>query len=371
MHQIVLILKSFWELSVEMAPYLLLGFATAALLRMFISEETVKRHLGARGSRQTLKAALIGVPLPLCSCGVIPVAASIRKQGGSAGAVTSFTASTPQTGVDSIFATAALLNWPFALIRVVVAFVSGVVAGTLVDRFANESAEQKNGKSSENHHHEDCHHHHDESDSSSGCCHQKVKSGEGESNPSKKNTILEGLKFGLIDLPADIAKALLLGLLIAALISEFLPPELIEGIGSDGILAYIAVTAVAIPLYVCSTGSIPMAYALIASGFSPGSALIFLIAGPATNTATISALWKLIGRRAVIIYLTVLIATGWICGWALDQTGMEMALSGHHHDSGFAKTFGTISACLLFLILGNGIFQQIRPRKASGCCCSH
>jgi uncharacterized membrane protein YraQ (UPF0718 family) len=155
-------LNDFWFLSEEMAPYLLLGFLIAAILRIVVDEAFVRRHLGQKGWRQTVKAAVLGVPLPLCSCGVIPVAASLRRQGGSAGAVTSFTASTPQTGVDSIFATAALLNWPFALIRVLVAFVNGVLAGTLVDRFADREISAASTP---------------KSDKSAGCCASAETSG--------------------------------------------------------------------------------------------------------------------------------------------------------------------------------------------------
>ncbi len=422
---------AFWRLTEEMAPYLWLGFLSAVALRIFISDAWVRRHLGQRGWRQTVKAAVLGVPLPLCSCGVIPVAASLRRQGGSAGAVTSFTASTPQTGVDSIFATAALLNWPFAAVRVVVSFVSGVLAGTLVDRFASgkdttsaedsaapasagaccksapeaqpspvaarsaaavgaplpssccgsektdatvavaESSSCCGGETAGDEIAEEvCGCASDAGQapaSASSCCagSKETKAspnaetaccsseGAAEERPSLGSRVREALRFGLLVLPADIGKALLFGLVLAALLTVLLPSDLAEGTWTTGLLAYLATTIVAVPLYVCATGSIPMAYALIHAGFSPGAALVFLIAGPATNTATVSALWQMIGGRAVFIYLATLIGVAWLSGFVFDQMGSVLEighLHGHEESAAWWKTFSAVTLLALFAL---------------------
>lgn len=468
------LLSAFWSLSEEMAPYLLLGFLAAALLRAFIDESLVRRHLGQRGWIQTIKAAVIGVPLPLCSCGVIPVAASLHRQGGSPGAVTSFTASTPQTGVDSIFATAALLNWPFALIRVVVAFLNGIVAGTLVDRFGGRPAKEPQndatvptssccandeptiesccgGENAEepvvscccNHEAEakiestccggaeespkeesscccggektqdsspvsatgECCGGHETKEPATSCCcstdpvieskscccedpeetpvkasccagggdeHEESSCccGTAESStdrkPNRAERLVAGFRFGFVTLPADIGKALLIGLILAALVSAFLPSDLGTSTWTHGILAYLSTTLIAVPLYVCSTGSIPMAYALVHAGFSPGAALVFLIAGPATNTATVSALWKMIGARSVVIYLATLIVIAWISGFAIDQLGTKMEFAGGHlHAMESGAWWKTVSAVALYAVLGLSIWKPWKRRPAA------
>jgi uncharacterized membrane protein YraQ (UPF0718 family) len=175
----------------------------------------------------------------------------------------------------------------------------------------------------------------------------------------------DAFRFGFITLPADIGKALLFGLLIAALIGVLLPSELGESTWTTGILAYVVTTLVAVPLYVCSTGSIPMAYALVSAGFSPGSALVFLIAGPATNTATIAALWKMIGPRAVAIYVVTLIAVAWISGFLVDQSGLQMDFHGHHAHEAASTGWKTGSAVLLYLLLGYAFWRSARDRQKS------
>lgn len=349
MQSILQIFSAFWELSEEMAPYLLLGFGCAALLRCVVTDETVKRHLGQGGWRQTVKAALIGVPLPLCSCGIIPVAASLREQGGSPGAVTSFTASTPQTGVDSILATGALLSWPFAAIRVAVAFVSGVLAGTLVDRFASLSSKFPSTKSS------CC-----STPEPSSCCSSETSTPDSSSSATTQNSSFKGaLHFGFVRLPADIGGSLLLGLFLAAVLTVLLPSDLSGSRWTTGALAYLITTAAAIPLYVCSTGSIPMAYALIHAGFSPGAALIFLIAGPATNTATITALVRMLGSKAVALYLVAIIGVAWISAAFLDKFGGVIPMShGHEHADMTSAWWKTASAVLLVALLLWGPFWK-------------
>lgn len=325
-------LHAFWQLSEEMAPYLLLGFACAALLRVVVGDSFIQKHLGKRGWRQTLKAALIGVPLPLCSCGIIPVAASLREQGGSPGAVTSFTASTPQTGVDSILATGAMLSWPFAVIRVVVAFLSGILAGTLVDRFASPASTAPDPPAGP-------------------CCSAPPTKAEDSSRGNLQGSFKAAFSFGFIRLPADIGPSLLFGLFLAAVLTVLLPGDLTGSPWTTGFLAYALTTGAAIPLYVCSTGSIPMAYALLHAGFSPGSALIFLIAGPATNTATIVALTKMLGSKAVALYLLAIISVAWLSAGIIDAYGGIVTMHGNHLMDTNSTWWKTASAVLLLALL--------------------
>ena len=280
------ILHEFWGVLGEMSPYLIFGFLIAGILSVFISSRMIEKHLGGRGILPVMKSALFGIPLPLCSCGVIPVSASLRKSGASRGAVTAFLISTPQTGVDSIMITFSLLGPVYAVFRPVAALITGVIGGGLVDAFAG------NGKILD-----------------------KI--------PKKKIAADENggrlyrlLHYGFITLPQDIAKPLLAGLVIAALMTVFVPDDMFTGFLGGGIIGMIAMMFIGIPVYVCATASVPIAAAMILKGVSPGVALVFLMTGPATNAAAISTIWKVLGKRTAIIYLAT-VALGSLAGGLL------------------------------------------------------
>ena len=333
-------IRETWYLTSEMAPYLLLGFVIAGLLRALFTEDWVRRHLGKRGLKQIFKAVAIGIPLPLCSCGVIPVAAGIRRQGGQRGAVAAFTASTPQTGVDSIAATVGMMGWPFAIIRIIIAFINGVAAGLTVERWGEKDAPANPDSGS------------GEKESGKSCC-----SGEGsDGTPEDKNfaeKLKSGLQFGLYTLPRDLFGALAIGLLVAGAISAFVPQDFFENIPGGLFSVYVAMTLVSLPLYVCSTGSIPLAFSFLQAGMSPGSVLIFLIAGPASNVATVTSLWKIIGGRSTLGYICSIVVTCWITAVIVDTTGLSILVmdSMHHHDTGISL-FQHASAAVLILVLG-------------------
>ncbi len=293
-----------WIILLEMAPYLLLGFFLAGLLSVLIRQELIEKWLGRKSLASVVKASLLGVPLPLCSCGVIPITSSLYQRGASKGAATSFLTSTPQTGVDSILATAGLINPLFAGIRVLVALVSGVVSGVLVDLFekGNRAAPETIPVTA-----------------------QSPKGALGQN-------LIKALSYGFFNLPQDIGKALVLGILLAGLLGAALPDDWGASYLSNPWLTYLAVTMIAIPLYVCSTGSIPIAFALLAAGVSPGAALVFLIAGPATNAATITTLLKILGRRTIAIYLVSIIIMAWLSGWMMDYMGggFDLGKVAHH-----------------------------------------
>jgi uncharacterized membrane protein YraQ (UPF0718 family)/copper chaperone CopZ len=283
---------SLWGTLREMAPFLLFGFFVAGVLSVFIQPETVEHHLGGSGFKQVLKAALFGVPLPLCSCGVIPVGASLRRHGASAGATTSFLISTPQTGVDSIMVTLSLLGPVFAIFRPIVSFVSGVFGGALVNAFGPErDPSQPNGP---------------------------VCVGECCTGTPGQNRFLRAIRYGFITLPRDINRALIVGIVVAGLIAAVVPDDYFSTILGGGILSMLVMMLVGIPIYVCATASVPIAAALIMKGVSPGAALVFLMTGPATNAATISTVWRTMGRRTAGLYLGTVAGASILAGLLLD-----------------------------------------------------
>jgi uncharacterized membrane protein YraQ (UPF0718 family)/copper chaperone CopZ len=289
-----------WAVFGAMAPYLLLGFFVAGLLSVVISAEWVERHLGGDGLGQVAKASLFGVPLPLCSCGVIPVAASLRRHGASKGATTAFLLSTPQSGVDSIAVTYGLLGPFLAVVRPVAALITGVFGGGLVQTFNGERG-AAGGELTRDEGAPSC---------TSECC--------DDATSEHRPKILDALHYGLVILPRDIGKALIFGVAVSGLISTLVAPRALESYLGGGLGPMLAAMAVGIPLYVCATASTPIALGLIHAGLSPGAALVFLISGPATNTAALTTLWKVLGRRAAIIYLVTVAVASLATGLAVD-----------------------------------------------------
>jgi len=285
-------LNGFWHTLSDMAPYLIFGFFMAGVLSVFISASVVERHLGGSGFWPVFKASLFGVPLPLCSCSVIPVATSIRRQGSSKAATTSFLLSTPQTGVDSILVTYSLLGPVFAIFRPLAAFLVGLIGGEAVEIFAPDDDDES------------------QSGSAAGCSCCSLE--------NRKPQIYRILRHGFITLPSDIGKELLVGLLIAGGIGTLLPPSFFSDYIGTGFAAMLVMMLLGVPVYVCATASIPIAAAMISKGVSPGAALVFLMTGPATNAATIAAIWKTIGRRETIIYLMTVVFTALGSGVLLD-----------------------------------------------------
>lgn len=363
-----------WNLVAEMAPYLLFGFAIAGLLHVLIRPEFVERWLGKPGLASVIKASVLGTPMPLCSCSVIPVAASLRKSGATRGATASFLSSTPQTGIDSILATYALLGGLFTAVRVFVAFVCGIVTGYLIELFCEDQpAKQKQAPRNDFgslsfeavSDTEAFSLMGDKSRESAG----SLFSGSCCTDSQPKRTAAEALRYGFVTLPTDLANALIVGLILAGLITTLLPTDLLTGSLSAGPMAFLLATAISVPLYVCATASIPMAYALMAAGLSPGAALVFLIAGPATNTATIVTVWKMLGRSATTIYLASLLLISWLAGWGFNSAlGAEMEAGTHHHDEALQLAFWQQgSGALLVGLLLFSIWKS-RQTKQKSCC---
>lgn len=336
------ILVQAWNVTAVMAPYLLLGFFVAGVLSAFVPVSFIENHLGKRGLWQIVKASLLGVPIPLCSCSVIPVAASLRRHGATQGATISFLTSTPQTGVDSIAATWGLLGPVFAVFRVMVAFITGCICGAAVEAFTPPSEESATGHDKEN-----C-----------PTC-----------NPQKSaKKWKQVFTYGFGTLPRDIGRALLIGILVSGLLGALVPADFFTRYLSSEWLSMLAVMALGIPLYVCSTGSIPIALAMIGMGLSPGAALVFLITGPATNAATIATVLQTMGRRAVTIYLLTLAGCSLAAGGLLNRilTAQIITEQVHHHAAGSGR-FEQVCA----LILTGLLISAVLPRKTKNCCHEH
>ncbi|HOZ47952.1 MAG TPA: SO_0444 family Cu/Zn efflux transporter [Candidatus Hydrogenedentes bacterium] len=284
------VLEGSWAVLTEMAPYLLFGFLVAGALSVLLSPEKIERYLGGQGLGPVIKASLFGVPLPLCSCGVIPVGASLRRHGASRGATTAFLLSTPQTGVDSILVTYSLLGPVYAVFRPIAAFVTGLIGGAAVNLLDEREGERQ---------------------ASPACTEACCTGGHG-------GRLVTALRYGFTTLPRDIGKALLFGLLAAGIISALVPNDYFASVLGSGLVAMVAMMLLGIPIYVCATASVPIAAALIAKGVSPGAALVFLMTGPATNAATIAVVWRTLGRRTAAIYLATVAVCALAAGLLLD-----------------------------------------------------
>ena len=288
----------------EMSPYLLLGFLLAGMMHAFVPSMVYNRYLAGKGFRSVLYGALFGVPLPLCSCGVIPTAMSLRKAGASKGATTSFLIATPETGVDSIIATYSLLGLPFAILRPVAAFCNALLGGWLINKFDSQQYAEEGVCETE------CHEHHG-TEGSCCCCHTKKQ-------VTFWSKMLEALKFGFIEMMEDIGKWLVVGLVVAGLITVFVPDEFLAIFRGNTQLSMLLVLCIAIPMYICATGSIPIAVALMLKGLTPGAALVLLMAGPACNLASILVIHKVMGRKALILYLISIITMAIFWGHVVD-----------------------------------------------------
>ncbi len=287
------IIIDFWGTVAEMSPYLLFGFFVAGILSVLVSQRLVEKHLGGRGIWPLLKASLFGIPLPLCSCGVIPVSMSLHKQGASKGSTVSFLLSTPQTGMDSIFVTLSLLGPLFAIFRPLAALVTGLVGGGLVDVFVQSARDET----------------HDPRPDTRATSHEQQ---------ATRNKVARGLKYSFVTLPRDIGKALMVGLIIAAVISAVVPEGYFADKLGPGVLQMVVMMFLGIPVYVCATASVPVAAALILAGLTPGAALVFLMTGPATNAASFVTIWKVLGKATAITYLATVAGCAILGGILLD-----------------------------------------------------
>jgi len=338
---IITFFKDFVRILAEMSPYLLLGFFFAGLLYSFVPQSQIEKYFSGKPLRSSVLSSIFGIPLPLCSCGVIPTGMAFYSNGASKGGTVSFLISTPQTGVDSILATFSLMGLPFAIIRPIAALVTGITGG-LVTSVITKNEEHK------------------------------IKPHTRERQKRKfSQKIYDVFKYGFVDFIQDISKWLVIGLFLAAIISAIIPDNFFDILALPPLVQMLLVLAVSIPLYICATGSIPLAAVLILKGLSPGAAFVLLMAGPATNAATITMIGKVMGKRSLFAYLATIIAGALGFGllidyilpinWFIEMTSQQFS---HHHDSGL-PIWQLLSAITLSALIINGYIQKYRKSKSN------
>ncbi len=324
MDYIKVYIEALANLLFDMAPWLILGFLIAGILHVLFPDGKINTLLGKANMKSVFRAALIGIPLPLCSCGVIPTGISIHKNGASKGAAISFLISTPQTGVDSIMVTYSLLGLPFAIVRPIVALISGVFGGFITNKTV------VNDKQSDG-----------------------IVNTTSSTSKKSKNPIREILRYAFVDFLADIAKWLIIGLLLAALIAVLVPDDFFASYIHNDFIGMLIILAASIPVYVCATSSVPIAAVLMLKGISPGAALVFLMAGPATNIATISVIGNAMGRKTLFTYLGTLIFSALISGLFIDyflpREWFTSFISHHNHDHGLLPKWVQVSSGLIMV----------------------
>lgn len=332
---------SFINVINEMSPYILLGFIIAGLLHVFIPEQTLLRHLSGNGLKTVVKAAAIGIPLPLCSCGVLPTAVGLRRGGASKAATTSFLIATPQTGVDSIAATFSLLGLPFALTRPVAALVCAVAGGFAVGK-CDPDPEQKEAPK-----------------------HAEVP---GKDSRPLHHKVIESVRYGFVDMIDSIGKWLVIGLVVATLITVFVPDEWFVGFREFPLGAMLIVVLIAVPMYICATGSIPIAMSLMLKGLTPGVAFVLLMAGPAVNFASIVILNRTQGRKATAIYVASVVVTAIVFGLLIDYClpaawFEPRSLAAHDHCHAHFGWFESACSILLALLIAYSALKKLIRRR--------
>lgn len=349
-----LIWEAFWELSIDMGIYILFGLLAAGVLHQLIREEWIEKHLGSDTHGSVYKAAMFGTPLPLCSCSVIPFAASLRRNGASRGATLSFLISTPITGIDSILATFGMFGWAFTLYRVISSVIIAITAGMLMNLFEPKEIVKKGFSFSTT-----------APKSSSTITPPKLR---------KPFSVADVFRYGFITLLGSFSKPLFWGLLLGAFITAAIPSNLHELFNDNRVLGYIIAVAIAAPMYVCATASLPIAASLIIAGVSPGAAFIFLSAGPATNTVTMGVVKSMLGMRALVIYLSVIVIGSVLFG-ALIDLGFDTLPIALNVD--FSEQHGMLEEAAAILLLGligwhliRGLFQKKEKGCNGGSCCS-
>lgn len=338
------LLKEIFNTYIEIAPYLFIGLFFAGLLHVIFKKDFVAKHLGKNNFLATVKAALMGVPLPLCSCGVIPTALYLRRQNASKGSTLSFLISTPQTGVDSIIATYGMMGPVFAVFRPLAAFVMGITGGVITNVLTKNDDDNIVPPK------EVC----------TDCASDKP------TPESLWHKIQSGFVYAFKNFLDDISIQLVVGVVLAGFISFAIPDNFFEQFGGNGFGGMLIMIAFGIPLYVCATASIPIAVSLMLKGISPGAAFVFLVVGPATNAATIALIGNAMGKKIVAIYLAVIsvfaISFGFLLNWIFDLFGDISNFQLMHHEHGI-PWYLTIMMIFFSIFLIGSFYRKIFPKK--------
>ena len=421
MSELTALFENFAVLFMESAPWLLLGLLIAGLMHELVPVDILKKHMGNASTQAIGKAAVIGAPLPLCSCGVIPAAIGLRRSGASKPATVSFLVATPETGVDSVSVSYALLGPVFAIVRPVAAITSAIYAGLMVKWFdtpdANNQPQTDQAATTE-------------ADTSSACCSSKQPETKPEPasassccssqtqvapitepasccSSAKKTEPAEAKasccsttaqqkaetikadsqslsvkaqaiwQFSTVKLLNDLTLWLLIGLSLAAAIQTWVPHQFLTQWG-DGFMAMLIMAVIGIPMYICATASTPVAVGFLAAGLSPGAVLVFLLAGPATNISTMGMIAKEMGKRTLVLYVFSVVSISILLGYALNIAIQAFELSawiplgqgGHDHND--ISAIYALCAMLLFGLMIRNAWQSLQQRyakPASSSCC--
>lgn len=331
MHYIASYFNELIALTNEMAPYLLFGFLFAGILKVYFPKRLLVKFMGQSNNMSALNASLLGVPMPLCSCGVLPTGISLFRNGASRGSTNSFLISTPQTGVDSILVTYSMLGMPFAIIRPIIALITGFVGGVLTNLFVRENKQE-----------------------------EPINQPIEENGP---RTFSFMMRFAFIEFLQDISKWLIIGLLAAAFLATLLPDDFFSLYVSNPYLSMLIVLLASIPLYVCATASVPIAAVLLMKGLAPGAVLVFLMAGPATNAASLTVIGKVLGKKTTLIYLFTIVASALLFGSLIqllpaDWFKIDHQHLHHQHNEILPNWLKTGSSITLTLLVINGYIQK-------------
>lgn len=327
---------------VDSALFLIIGIILAGVLHLLLSETKLKKLLSGKGNKMVFKAALFGIPLPLCSCSVLPMAHQLRNEGLSKGGTTAFLISTPETGVDSILLTYSLTDPLMTVARPIAAFLTAGIAGMMTEQLDPDSSEKLTLATT--------------TKSECGCC----CASETPATTSFADKIKSAFDYSLKNVLGDLAPYLLIGYLLAGVVAvavgeiTAIPDFLRVGWGG-----YLGAVLVGLPLYVCATSSTPLAAVLLAGGFSPGAVLVFLLVGPATNIATVTVVSKILSYKSAVIYVAVIIVVSILCGLGVDAVYHALNFEpsylsgGEHHTYSLIKNIlaGMLSLAIFYYTL--------------------
>lgn len=348
-------LRQTWLLLLQSGAFLLLGFMLAGLIHALLPTALLSRWLGRPGLGSVLRAALIGTPLPLCSCSVVPVAATLRKAGASRGATSAFLISTPESGVDSIAATWALMDPLMTVARPISAFFTAFVTGVATDRLLSAPKPAPTALPV-----------------SGGCCCSKpaaptaascCESAPPARPPGLAQRLLGGIRYGLVDLFEYLARFLVIGFLIAGVVAALLAQfDVLRGALGSPYAPFLMLLA-GIPMYVCASAATPLVAVLISEGLSPGAGLVFLLAGPATNAASIVLVREMLGSRGLMLYLAGIAGCALLAGFAVDALYPALSLTPaaltHAEACHTAPTaWQWVGAVGLLLLMANGLVRR-------------
>jgi uncharacterized membrane protein YraQ (UPF0718 family) len=347
------ILLQSWNILVESSVFILFGLLVSGLLRVFLNPGSVSRHLGQGRFKSVFKASLMGIPIPLCSCGVLPAAAALKKQGANNGAVTSFLISTPESGVDSIAITYALMDPIMTVVRPVAAFVTAFAAGISENLIGKPDTTRPIVP--------------DLSCPVDGCCDGQNCSPEVHRNHhSFTEKTKAGFRFAFTDVWGDLAVWFLFGLLLSGIITVMIPESVFSRYMGGGFGSMLIMLGVGIPIYICATASTPIAATLILQGVSPGAALVFLMTGPATNVTSLTVLTRVLGRRATAIYLFAIaicaVGFGLLVDWIYSAMDISARAVVGQAGEAIPHAVGLVGAVLILILSVQPVWRFIRSR---------